>query len=79
MQAYVFLNTEPGSLWKVAEAALKIKGVKTAHAVTGQFDVVIFAEFMKTNMLGKLIGKIHSLQGVLRTQTAIVMPLRLPE
>lgn len=79
MQAYVFLNTEPGALWKVAEAALKIEGVKTAQAVTGQFDVIIFAEFMKTDMLGKLIEKIHALKGVLRTQTAIVMPLRLPE
>lgn len=77
MQAYILINTEPGKLWKVAEGALKIEGVKMAHAVTGQFDVVLYVEFVKVEMLGKLIEKLHSLGGVLRTQTAIVMPPRL--
>lgn len=79
MEAYILINTEPGKLWEVAEAALKIEGIKTAQAVTGQFDVVAYAEFTKVDMLGKLIEELHSLKGVLRTQTAIVMPLRLPE
>jgi len=79
MEAYILVNTEPGRLWEVAEAALKIEGIKTAHAVTGQFDVVIYAEFTKIDMLGKLIEKLHSLKGVLRTQTAVVMPPRLPQ
>lgn len=79
MEAYVLVNTEPGRLWKVAEGALKIEGVKTAHGVTGQFDIVIYAESTKVDMLGKLIEKLHSLKGVLRTQTAIVMPPRLPQ
>ena len=34
MEAYVLIDAEPGSIWDVAEAALKIKGVKNAHAVT---------------------------------------------
>lgn len=45
VEAYILINTEPGRLWEVAEAALRIDGIKTAHAVTGQFDIVIYAEF----------------------------------
>jgi len=74
MQAYILVNTEPGRLWEVADAALQIEGVKMAHAVTGQFDVVAFAEFVKMNDLGKIIQEIQSLKGVRRTQTVIAIP-----
>jgi len=78
MQAYIFVNTDPGRPWNVAKKALDIEGVKMAHAVTGQFDVVIYVEFSKIEELGKLIEELHSLNGVLRTQTAIAMPSRVP-
>jgi len=74
MQAYILVNTEPGKPWEIAEASLKIKGVKMAHAVTGQFDVVAFAEFTKMDELGKLIEELQHLKGVRRTQTVIAMP-----
>jgi len=74
MQAYALINTEPGRPWEVAEAALKIKGVKMAHAVTGQFDVVAYAEFTKMEELGKIIEELQRLKGVRRTQTVIAMP-----
>jgi len=74
LQAYVLINTEPGKLWEIADEALKIEGVKMAHAVTGQFDVVAYAEFTKMDELGKIIEKLQRVQGVRRTQTAIVIP-----
>jgi len=77
VQAYILISTEPGKPWEVAESALQINGVKTAHAVTGPFDVVIFVESNNIDDLGKLLEKIHSLEGVLKTQTAIAMPTRL--
>jgi len=79
LQAYVLINTEPGKLWKVAEEALRIEGIKMAHAVTGQYDVIAYTEFVDMETLGRIINKIHSMKGVLRTQTAIAMALRLPE
>ena len=79
MEAYILINSEPGRLWEVAEAALKIKGVKMAHAVAGQYDVIAYAEFVDMSELGKIIDKIQSLKGVMRTQTAIAMALRLKE
>ena len=79
MQAYVMINTEPGRLWKVAEDAVKIPGVKIAHAVTGQFDVIAYIEFLRIEELGKIIDAIQSIDGVVRTHTAIAMVQRLFE
>jgi DNA-binding Lrp family transcriptional regulator len=74
MEAYVLMDADPGSIWEVAESALKIKGVKKAHAVTGQYDTVAFVEFNKMDDLGKVLEKIRRLKGVRRTQTLIAIP-----
>lgn len=74
MEAYVLIDTEPGSIWNVAEATMKIKGVKKAQAVTGQYDVVAYVEFLKMDDLGKVLEKIQRVKGVRRTQTLIAIP-----
>ena len=74
VEAYILANSVPGMVWEIAEAALKIKGVKTVHAVTGQFDVIAYAEFANMDTLREIINKFMSLNGVQRTQTAIVIP-----
>jgi len=53
--------------------------MKKAHAVTGQYDVIAYAEFVNMNELGRIISEIQSVKGVMRTQTAIAMALRLKE
>jgi DNA-binding Lrp family transcriptional regulator len=73
VEAYILANSVPGMVWEIAEAALKIEGVKTVHAVTGQFDVVVYAEFANMDTLREIINKFMSLNGVQRTQTAIVI------
>ena len=60
-------------VWEIAEAALKIQGVKMAHAVTGQFDVIAYAKFADMVALREIIGKFMTINGVQRTQTAIVI------
>lgn len=75
----MLINTEPGRLWEVAEATLKIKGVKKAHAVAGQYDVIAYVEFVEMSELGRIIREIQSIKGIMRTQTAIAMALRLKE
>ena len=77
VEAYIFVNSEPREVWQIAEAAVKIEGVKMAHAVTGQFDVVAYAEFSNIDMLRMIIDKLGSLRGVQRTQTAVAIPPRL--
>jgi len=73
LESYILVNCVPKMVWEIAEAALKIQGVKMAHAVTGQFDVIVYAEFANMDALREIIGKFMSLNGVQRTQTAIVI------
>jgi len=77
LEAYIFINADPGMLWHITEAALKIEGVKMAHTVTGQFDVVAYAQFANMDVLREIIANFRSLNGVQRTQTAIAIPPRL--
>lgn len=79
MQAYILMNTEPSKSREVAEASRKIEGVKMAHRVTGQFDVVAYTEFTKMDDLGKIIGEIQKIKGITRTQTAIAIPSIIKE
>jgi DNA-binding Lrp family transcriptional regulator len=74
VKAYILVDTVPKMVWEIAEASVKIEGVKMAHAVTGQFDVIAYAEFANMDTLRKIINKFMSLNGVQRTQTAIVIP-----
>ena len=77
MNAFILINTEPGKLWHVAEESLKMNEVKIANAVTGQYDVIVYAEFVRINDLHEIIRKIQSIEGVDRTTTAITLALRL--
>lgn len=79
MEAYILINADPGLIWDVAEAALKIEGVRMAHAVTGQFDDVVFVEFLKMEDLGRIIKEIQAIFGVRRTQTLITVPRPIRE
>jgi DNA-binding Lrp family transcriptional regulator len=74
LEAYILVNSVPGMVWEIAEAALNIEGVKTVHAVTGQFDVIAYAKFANMDTLREIINRFMSLNGVQRTQTAIVIP-----
>lgn len=74
LEAYVLIDAEPGKIWEVADATLKIKGVKKANAVAGQFDAIVFVEFIKMDALGEIIQRIQGLKGVRRTQTLMVIP-----
>ena len=77
MKVFILINAEAGKLWKIAESALEIESVNMAHAVTGQFDVIIYAELADISGLGELIARLHSIEGVQKTQTAVVMPTRV--
>jgi hypothetical protein len=73
LQSYILVNCIPKMVWEIAEAALKIEGVRMAHAVTGQFDVIAYAEFASMDTLREIIGEFMDINGVQRTQTAIVI------
>jgi Lrp/AsnC ligand binding domain len=72
--SYVLMELSPGTAKRVADAISKIEGVKMAHAVTGPFDVIAFAEVSDLASLSELVlAKIQAIDGVKRTQTAVVV------
>lgn len=77
VEGYIFINCGSGRVWEIASEILEIKGVKMAHAVTGTYDVVAFAEFSNVDELARMIEEIQSLEGVQRTHTAVAIPPRL--
>ncbi|KON32975.1 hypothetical protein AC477_02155 [miscellaneous Crenarchaeota group-1 archaeon SG8-32-1] len=74
MESYLLLECSSGSVWKVANTIIEIEGVKMAHVVTGNYDVIAFAEFSNIDELTSIIQKVQSLKGVQKTQTAVAMP-----
>lgn len=71
--AYVLIKIAPGKSRSLVEQISKVEGVKTAHPVTGMFDIIVYIEASDINNLtGSVRSKIQTLQGVLRTHTAIV-------
>jgi len=57
----------------ITEEISKIEGVKTAHPVTGMFDIIAYVEASDINSLTGIVrGRIQTIEGVLRTHTAIV-------
>jgi len=74
VNVYVLIQVEKGEPWPIAEEVSKIKGVKTAHIVTGQYDIIALAELNELQDLKDLIKKIHQMEGVQHTQTAVCIP-----
>lgn len=74
MNAFILITAGKAKLWKVAEEVRKLEGIEMAYAVTGQYDVIAFIEFEEIAGLSQMVEKIQSLEGALRTSTAVVMP-----
>jgi DNA-binding Lrp family transcriptional regulator len=71
--AYVLIKIAPGKSRAITEKVAKVEGVKTAHPVTGIYDVIAYIETSDINTLtGTVRAKIQTIDGVLRTHTAIV-------
>ena len=71
--AYVLIKIAPGKSRTITEQVAKVEGVKTAHPVTGIFDIIAYLEAPDINNLtGTVRSKIQTINGVLRTHTAMV-------
>jgi DNA-binding Lrp family transcriptional regulator len=74
IQAYVLIRTHPGKARNVAEAISKITGCRSVCTVTGRYDVIALLEAEDLKNLGDLIlQKVHTIDGVERTETAVVV------
>lgn len=74
--AYVLTNTSPGRAGEARKKMDDIPGVKSAHAVTGAYDIIAYVEGGDISELGDtVVSKIQSIDGVAQTMTCVVVEL----
>ena len=73
ISAYVFIEASQAKAKEVCREIVTIEGVKSAHAVTGPYDVIAQIEASDISVLGEfVVAKIQSVPGVIRTLTNVV-------
>jgi DNA-binding Lrp family transcriptional regulator len=74
IEAFIFVECTSGRTKDVLSEVRKIAGVKSAHAITGNYDIIVLGEAQNLNELGEMIvTKIQAVSGVLRTSTSMVV------
>jgi len=73
-RAFVLIETEGVKSKDVATLLSRQKGVESVDVVTGPYDIIAIVEGESLNDVGDLItGKIHPIDGVIRTVTCLVI------
>ena len=74
--AYVLINATPGRAGEARKQMAELPGVKSAHAVTGAYDIIAYIEGGDVSELGNtVVSKIQSIDGIAQTMTCVVVEL----
>jgi DNA-binding Lrp family transcriptional regulator len=72
MRAYVFVNTEPGSMEDVRREIATFDGVKETHLLYGKYDILAIVETVSMKHLKELVGwRIRKMDHIQSSQTLI--------
>ena len=72
--AYILIQTKVGLGSDITREVLKVDGVSSSEAVTGPYDVIVYAEARNLDALSKqIVGKIQQIEGISRTLTCPVV------
>ena len=70
------MNTQAGYVEPVVNGLKEIEEVREVYPVTGGIDIIVKVEGKDVETIAKtILAKIHSIDGVSRTETHIVVPL----
>jgi DNA-binding Lrp family transcriptional regulator len=74
VSAYVLIRVEADKTKSAFEGLTKLKEVKSAHTVTGPFDIILLVEGKNLHELGEVIlSKVRGTDGVSRTMTCVTV------
>jgi DNA-binding Lrp family transcriptional regulator len=75
-QAFVLIDVMVGKTQEILKALVGVKGVKSAHAVTGPHDIIALVEGENLKSLGDVVlSQIRGVKGVIRTLTCMVIEI----
>jgi DNA-binding Lrp family transcriptional regulator len=77
VKAHVLITALPKLAPKVEAGLRAIRAVRTAHSVSGPFDMIAIVEAPSIGELDLLLDRIGGLEGVERTQSAIILSTRI--
>jgi DNA-binding Lrp family transcriptional regulator len=69
--AYILIQVKGSKVGQIAEDISKFEGIRMAHSVTGMYDIIAYVEVDDLSAIAKLVWKIHEVDGIERTHTAI--------
>lgn len=76
VKAYILVQTTVGKAAEVAHQIRTISGVTLADDVTGPYDVIVSAEALNVDELGRLVvAQVQGVPGITRTVTCPVVSL----
>ncbi len=74
VSAYVLIRVDSDKTKNAFEKLTSLKEVRTAHTVTGPFDIILLVEAKNLHDLGEVIlTKIRGTDGVSRTMTCVTV------
>jgi DNA-binding Lrp family transcriptional regulator len=74
VQAYILIEVQGGKSKKAFQKIEGLRGVKSAHLVTGPYDIVVLAEGKDISQIGEFVlSKIRAIDGVEKTLTCVVV------
>lgn len=74
VEAYVLITAAIGKVRGVAKHLGELKNVKSVRVVTGPYDLIVLTEAKDLPTLtNTVVGGIHRIEGVVDTNTAIVV------
>lgn len=77
VRAHVLITLEPRKVSAIESALRRIPELRTLHSVSGPFDMIAIVAAGSIGELDGLIDRIGALDGVERTQSAIVLSTRI--
>ena len=72
-KAYIMIDIVPGREKEVQEAVAKLAGVKMAHQVTGEHDLIAFVDAEPYEEFAGILSTIRQLNGVRDTDSHLVL------
>lgn len=77
VKAHVLLTVAPKQADAVVRALRALSQVRTAHFVSGSFDMIVVVESPSISDLDSLLDRIGELDGVERTLSSIILSTRI--
>lgn len=73
VSAHVAIAAERKSSSIVSAGLMKIEQVSAVHAISGEYDMIAVIHARNTEQLSHLIDHIGNLEGVVRTNTSVIL------